>query len=420
MRLGRHTESVGVVTLNLNTSPPPPPPSCSFTVAIDRVEQMSLPSIQVKQANVITCKAAVAWGPGKPLVIEEVNVSPPQASEIRIKIVCTSLCRSDLTAWESQAIFPRIFGHEATGIVESVGQGVTEFTEGDHVLTVFTGECGTCRQCTSGKSNLCQVLGLERRGVMHSDQGTRFTINGKPIYHYCAVSSFSEYTVVHSGCAVKINPTVPLDKVCLLSCGVAAGLGAAWNVADISIGSSVVIFGLGTVGLSVAQGAKLRGASTIIGVDNNPEKGEKAKAFGITEFINPNDSKEPVQQVIKHLTGGGADYAFECIGDTGMVTTALQACCDGWGLTVTLGVPKVKPEVTAHYGIFLTGRTLKGSLFGGWKPKSDLPSLVDMYIKKEIQVDEYITHNLSFKEVNKAFDLMREGKCLRCVMHMEK
>ncbi|XP_021801653.1 alcohol dehydrogenase-like 6 isoform X6 [Prunus avium] len=343
--------------------------------------QMSLPC--VKQPDVITCKAAVAWEAGKPLVIEEVNVNPPQAMEIRIKVVCTSLCRSDITAWESQAIFPRIFGHEATGIVESVGQGVTEFTEGDHVLTVFIGECGKCRQCTS-------------------------------------VSSFSEYTVVHSGCAVKISSVVPLEKVCLLSCGVAAGLGAAWNVADISNGSSVVIFGLGTVGLSVAQGAKLRGASQIIGVDTNPEKGENAKAFGITAFINPHDSKDPIQQVIKNLTDGGADYSFECIGDTGMVTTALQACCDGWGLTVTLGVPKVKPEVTAHYGIFLTGRTLKGSLFGGWKPKSDLPSLVDMYTKKEIQVDEYITHNLPFEDVNKAFNLMREGKCLRCVIHMAK
>ncbi|BFG33321.1 hypothetical protein CerSpe_195960 [Prunus speciosa] len=380
--------------------------------------QMSLPC--VKQPDVITCKAAVAWGAGKPLVIEEVNLNPPQAMEIRIKVVCTSLCRSDITAWESQAIFPRIFGHEATGIVESVGQGVTEFTEGDHVLTVFIGECGKCRQCTSGKSNICEVLGLERRGVMHCDQRTRFSINGEPIYHYCAVSSFSEYTVVHSGCAVKISSVVPLEKVCLLSCGVAAGLGAAWNVADISKGSSVVIFGLGTVGLSVAQGAKLRGASQIIGVDTNPEKGENAKAFGITAFINPHDSKDPIQQVIKNLTDGGADYSFECIGDTGMVTTALQACCDGWGLTVTLGVPKVKPEVTAHYGIFLTGRTLKGSLFGGWKPKSDLPSLVDMYTKKEIQVDEYITHNLPFEDVNKAFNLMREGKCLRCVIHMAK
>lgn len=372
----------------------------------------------IKHPHVITCKAAVAWGAGEVLVMEEVQVSPPQPMEIRIKVVSTSLCRSDITAWQSHAIFPRIFGHEASGIVESVGQEVTEFEEGDHVLTVFTGECMKCRQCTSGKSNICEVLGLERRGVMHSDQKTRFSINGKPIYHYCAVSSFSEYTVVHSGCAVKVSPLVPLEKICLLSCGVAAGLGAAWNVADISKGSTVVIFGLGTVGLSVAQGAKIRGASRIIGVDTNPEKGEKAKAFGVTELLNPNDSNEPIQQVIKRITDGGADYSFECIGDTGMITTALQSCCDGWGLTVTLGVPKVKPETTAHYGLFLTGRTLKGSLYGGWKPKSDIPSLVDMYIKKEIQIDEYITHNIPFEDINKAFDLMREGTCLRCVIHM--
>ncbi|XP_059453403.1 alcohol dehydrogenase-like 6 isoform X1 [Corylus avellana] len=373
-----------------------------------------------KHPHVITCKAAVAWGAGESLVMEQVEVSPPQPMEIRIKVVSTSLCRSDVTAWQSHAIFPRIFGHEASGIVESVGEGVTEFEEGDHVLTVFIGECMKCRHCTSGKSNICEVLGLERRGVMHSDQKTRFSINGKPIYHYCAVSSFSEYTVVHSGCAVKVSSLAPLEKICLLSCGVAAGLGAAWNVADISKGSTVAIFGLGTVGLSVAQGAKLRGASRIIGVDTNPEKGEKAKAFGVTEFLNPNDSDEPLQQIIKRITDGGADYSFECIGDTGMMTTALQSCCDGWGLTVTLGVPKEKPEMKAHYGLFITGRTLKGSLFGGWRPKSDLPSLVDMYTKKEIEIDEFITHNMPFEDINKAFDLMKEGRCLRCVIHMPK
>ncbi|KGN64237.1 alcohol dehydrogenase-like 6 [Cucumis sativus] len=367
---------------------------------------------------VLTCKAAVAWGPGQPLVIEEVEVSPPQPMEIRVKVVSTSLCRSDLSAWETQAIFPRIFGHEASGVVESVGPGVTEFSEGDHVLTLFTGECKTCRHCTSGKSNMCQVLGLERKGVMHSDQKTRFSIKGKPIYHYCAVSSFSEYTVVHSGCAVKVSLAVPLEKICLLSCGVAAGLGAAWNVADISEGSTVVIYGLGTVGLSVAQGAKVRGASKIIGVDINPEKSEIAKTFGITHFVNPKECSESIQQVINRITDGGADYAFECIGDTGMITTALQSCCQGWGLTVTLGVPKVNPELTAHYGILLSGRTLRGSLFGGWKPKSDLPSLVDMYTKKEIQIDEYITHNISFEDINQAFTLMKEGKCLRCVIHL--
>nr|KJB26826.1 hypothetical protein B456_004G262400 [Gossypium raimondii] len=372
-------------------------------------------SSSIDQPNVITCKAMVAWEAGKDLVMEEVEVSPPQPLEIRVKVICTSLCRTDITAWESQAIFPRIFGHEASGIVESVGEGVTEFVKGDHVLTVFTGECKTCKHCESKKSNMCQVLGLERRGVMHSDQGTRFSVKGKPVYHYCAVSSFSEYTVVHSGCAVKVSQQAPLEKICLLSCGVAAGLGAAWNVADISKGSIVVIFGLGTVGLAVAQGAKLRGASQIIGVDINPEKYEKAKCFGVTDFLNPNEYNEPIQQVIKRISGGGTDYSFECIGNTGMVTTALQSCCDGWGLTVTLGVPKTNPEIASHYSAFLSGKTLKGSLFGGWKPKSDLPSLVNKYMNR---VDEFITHNLPFEDINKAFTLMREGKCLRCVIHM--
>ncbi|GFP88533.1 alcohol dehydrogenase-like 6 [Phtheirospermum japonicum] len=344
----------------------------------------------MSSGGVISCKAAVAWAAGEPLVIEEVELSPPQPMEIRIKVVSTSLCRSDVTAWLSQAqpqIFPRIFGHEASGIVESVGEGVTEFEEGDHVLTVFTGECTKCRHCVSGKTNICQVLGLERQGVMHSDKRTRFSIKGKqPVYHYCAVSSFSEYTVVHSGCAVKISPTAPLDKICLLSCGVAAGLGAAWKVANISRGSTVVVFGLGTVGLSVARGAKMRGASRIIGVDTNPEKSDIAKAFGVTDFLNPNDHDQPIPQ--------------------------------GWGLTVTLGLPKEKPEISAHYGLFLSGRTITGSLFGGWKPKSDLPSLVDMYLRKEIEIDDYITHNLKFEDINEAFELMRRGKCLRCVINM--
>ncbi|MQL93784.1 hypothetical protein Taro_026440 [Colocasia esculenta] len=380
-------------------------------------------SSPVEGPSVITCRAAVAWGPGKPLVLEEVQVDPPKAMEIRIKVVCTSLCRSDVTQWESMAqpdLFPRIFGHEASGIVESVGEGVSEFEVGDHVLTLFIGECTRCKQCVSGKSNMCQVLGLERKGVMHSDQKTRFSIKGKPVYHYCAVSSFSEYTVVHSGCAVKISATAPMEKICLLSCGAAAGLGAAWKVADISEGSTVVIFGLGSVGLSVAQGAKLRGAHRIIGVDTNPEKCEKGKSFGITDFINPNDHDEPIQQVVKRMTDGGADYAFECIGDTSMISAALQSCCDGWGLTVTLGVPKSKPEVSAHYALLLSGRTLKGSLLGGWKPKTELPQLVDKYLQKGIEIDALVSHNLPFEDINTAFNLMREGKCLRCVIHMPK
>ncbi|XP_008797217.1 alcohol dehydrogenase-like 6 [Phoenix dactylifera] len=380
-------------------------------------------SSPIKPPGVITCKAAVAWGPGEPLVLEEVEVDPPKPMEIRVKVVCTSLCRSDVTQWESKAqpaLFPRIFGHEASGIVESVGEGVSEFEVGDHVLTVFIGECKSCKHCLSGKSNMCQTLGLERRGLMHSDNKTRFSIKGRPVYHYCAVSSFSEYTVVHSGCAVKISQTAPMDRICLLSCGVAAGLGAAWKVADISKGSTVVIFGLGTVGLSVAQGAKLRGASRIIGVDTNPQKYEIGKAFGVTEYINPDECNEPVQQVIKRMTDGGADFSFECVGDTGIVSTALQSCCDGWGLTVTLGVPKMRPEVSAHYALLLSGRTLKGSLFGGWKPKSDLPQLAEKYLKEEIQLDDLVTHDLPFNNINEALNLMKEGKCLRCVIHLPK
>ncbi|XP_010933295.2 alcohol dehydrogenase-like 6 isoform X1 [Elaeis guineensis] len=378
-------------------------------------------SSPIKTPGVITCKAAVAWGPGEPLVLEEVEVDPPNPMEIRVKVVCTSLCRSDVTQWESKAqpaLFPRIFGHEASGIVESVGEGVNEFEVGDHVLTVFIGECKSCKHCLSGKSNICQTLGLERRGLMHSDNKTRFSIKGRPVYHYCAVSSFSEYTVVHSGCAVKISQTAPMDRICLLSCGVAAGLGAAWKVADISKGSTVVIFGLGTVGLSVAQGAKLRGASRIIGVDTNPQKYEKGKAFGVTEYINPDECNEPVQQVVKRMTDGGADFSFECVGDTGIVSTALQSCCDGWGLTVTLGVPKMRPEVSAHYALLLSGRTLKGSLFGGWKPKSDLPQLAEKYLREEIQLDDLVTHDLPFNNINEALNLMKEGKCLRCVIHL--
>ncbi|KAF8036007.1 hypothetical protein BT93_C1895 [Corymbia citriodora subsp. variegata] len=283
-----------------------------------------------------------------------------------------------------------------------MGEGVTEFKEGDHVLTLFIGECQRCRHCTSNKSNMCRALGLERSGVMHSDRKTRFSIKGNPVYHYCAVSSFSEYTVVHSGCAAKVSPKAPLEKICILSCGVAT------------------VFGLGTVGLSVVQGAKIRGASRVIGVDINPEKGEKAKDFGVDMYLNPKDYDEPIHEVIKRITDGGADYSFECAGDTRATTTALQSCCDGWGLTVTLGVPKAKPEITAHYGLLLTGRTLRGSLFGGWRPKSDIPSLVDKYLNKEIRVDEFVTHNLQLEDINKAFELMREGKCLRCVLHMPK
>ncbi|GJN21673.1 hypothetical protein PR202_gb09173 [Eleusine coracana subsp. coracana] len=319
----------------------------------------------------IICRAAVAWGPGQPLVMEQVEVAPPGPMEIRVKVVCTSVCRSDVSAWQSKAqpdLFPQNLRARSIRVRALISHFATT-TSGkpkpfDWIVVLTFAIC---------KLLMCRVVESVGEGA------TEFQV-GRPL------SSFSEYTVVHSGCAVKVGPTVPMDRVCLLSCGVSAGLGAAWNVANVSTGSSVAIFGLGTVGLSVAQGAKLRGASKIIGIDTNPEKQEKGKAFGITDFINPDELNEPVQQ--------------------------------GWGVTVTLGVPKAKPEVSAHYAFLLFGRTLKGSLFGGWRPKSDLPSLVDKYADKEIQVDDLVTHDIQFNDINKALDLMLENKCLRCVIHM--
>jgi len=299
-----------------------------------------------------------------------------------------------------------------------VGEGVTDLREGDHVLTVFQGECKKCRHCKSDKSNACETLGIERNGLMHSDKKTRFSINGKPIYHFVAVSSFSEYTVVHSECIVKLSPDVPLGKISVLGCGVSTGFGAAWKIANVGKGSTVVIFGLGAVGLAVAQGAKLRGASRIIGVDINPDKFERGKAFGVTEFINPNDYKQPTQEVVKEITTGGADYCFECVGNVELMRAAIESCCDGWGMAVLIGVPSGKMELSAHYGPLLNGRTLKGTLLGGWKTRSELPMLVEMYMKKEIQIDEYVTHEFPLADINKAYQLMKEGKCLRCVLHV--
>ncbi|KAL2486824.1 Alcohol dehydrogenase class-P [Abeliophyllum distichum] len=258
---------------------------------------------------VIPCKAAVSWEAGKPLVIQQVEVAPPQAMEVRVKIKYTSLCHTDLYFWEAKGqtpIFPRIFGHEAAGIVESVGKGVSDLQVGDHVLPVFTGECGDCAHCRSEESNMCDLLRINTdRAVMLSDGKSRFSINGNPINHFLGTSTFSEYTVVHSGCLVKVDPLAPLDKICILSCGISTGLGATLNVAKPKKGSSVAIFGLGAVGLAAAEGARIAGASRIIGIDLNPNRFEEAKKFGVTEFVNPREHDIPVQQVIAEMTNGG-------------------------------------------------------------------------------------------------------------------
>ncbi|XP_059665866.1 alcohol dehydrogenase 3-like [Cornus florida] len=278
--------------------------------------------------QVICCRAAVAWEAGKPLVIEEVEVAPPQKMEVRLKILCTSLCHTDVYFWEAKgqnSVFPRILGHEAGGIVESVGEGVTDLAPGDHVLPVFTSKCKDCAHCKSEESNMCDLLRINTdRGVIIHYGKSRFSINGKPIYHFVGTSTFSEYTVIHVGCVAKINPLAPLDEVCILSCGISTGLGATLNVAKPKKGSTVAVFGLGAVGLAAAEGARISGASRIIGVDLNANRFELAKKFGVTEFINPKDHNKPVQEVLAEMTGGGVDRSIECTGYTDAMISAFE------------------------------------------------------------------------------------------------
>jgi Zn-dependent alcohol dehydrogenase len=373
--------------------------------------------------KVITCRAAIAWGPKQPLVIEEVQVDPPQSMEVRIKITHTSLCHTDITFWmggdENTEAFPRIFGHEGAGIVESVGEGVTDIQEGDHVIPLFTGECGDCACCKSKKTNLCKKFQIDvRRNVMRNDEKSRFSIMGKPVYHFMATSTFSEYTVVDYACVAKINPEVPLDKACLLGCGVTTGVGAVLNTADVEPGSTVAIFGLGTVGLAVAEGARMRNVSKIIGIDTNPRKFTKAKVLGVTDCINPNDHEKPIQEIIGEMTDGGVDYSFECIGNTNVLYQAFLATSEPLGLTVLVGLDASPRKISFHPIELFGGRRLVTTVFGGVKGKTQLPGLVDKYMSKEIRVEEFITHELPFSEINKAFELLLEGECLRCVLHL--
>ncbi|KAG8091000.1 hypothetical protein GUJ93_ZPchr0011g28528 [Zizania palustris] len=372
--------------------------------------------------KVIKCKAAVAWEAGKPLSIEEVEVAPPQAMEVRVKILFTSLCHTDVYFWEAKGqtpVFPRIFGHEAGGIVESVGEGVTDLAPGDHVLPVFTGECKECPHCKSAESNMCDLLRINTdRGVMIGDGQSRFSINGKPIFHFVGTSTFSEYTVMHVGCVAKINPEAPLDKVCVLSCGISTGLGATINVAKPPKGSTVAIFGLGAVGLAAAEGARISGASRIIGIDLNPNRFEEARKFGCTEFINPKDHDKPVQQVLAEMTNGGVDRSVECTGNINAMVQAFECVHDGWGVAVLVGVPQKDAEFKTHPMNFLNERTLKGTFFGNYKPRTDLPNVVEMYMKKELEVEKFITHSIPFSEINTAFDLMHKGEGIRCIIRM--
>ncbi|KAL1293306.1 alcohol dehydrogenase-like 7 isoform X2 [Arachis ipaensis] len=379
------------------------------------------------QGHPITCKAAVARRPGEPLVIEDIVVAPPSPREVRIRVICASLCGSDATFLKLQGgppgYFPRILGHEGVGIVESVGKDVAEVTKGDVVIPIFLPDCGECTDCKSTKSNRCTNFPFRVSPWMPRDGTSRFTdLNGDIIYHFMFISSFSEYTVVDVANLIKIGPETPPDRACLLGCGVSTGVGAAWRTANVEPGSSVAIFGLGSVGIAVAEGARLCGATRIIGVDVNSEKYEIGKKFGLTDFINPKEcGNKPVSQVIIEKTGGGADYCFECVGMASLVHEAFASCRMGWGKTIVVGVDKPGAMLSlSSYEVLHDGKTLMGSLFGGLKPKTHVPILLKKYMDKELQLDGFVTHEVEFKDINKAFDLLYKGESLRCVIWMHR
>ncbi|XP_044768602.1 alcohol dehydrogenase class-3 isoform X2 [Neomonachus schauinslandi] len=357
-------------------------------------------------AQVIKCKAAVAWEAGKPLSIEEVEVAPPKAHEVRIKIIATAVCHTDaytLSGADPEGSFPVILGHEGAGIVESVGEGVTKLKAGDTVVPLYIPQCGECKFCLNPKTNLCQKIRVTQGKGLMPDGTSRFTCKGKTILHYMGTSTFSEYTVVADISVAKIDPLAPLDKVCLLGCGISTGYGAAVNTAKVEPGSICAIFGLGGVGLAAIMGCKVAGASRIIGVDINKDKFARAKEFGASECINPQDFSKPIQEVLIEMTDGGVDYSFECTGNVKVMV---------------IGVAASGEEIATRPFQLVTGRTWKGTAFGGWKSVESVPKLVSEYMSKKIKVDEFVTHNLSFDQINKAFELMHSGKSIRTVVKL--
>ena len=365
-------------------------------------------------------RAAVAWEAGKPLSVEEVDLEGPRAGEVLVRIVATGVCHTDaftLSGDDPEGLFPAILGHEGGGIVEEIGEGVTSVKVGDHVIPLYTPECGKCKFCLSGKTNLCQAIRVTQGKGLMPDGTSRFSKNGKQILHYMGTSTFSEYTVLPEIAVAKINPAAPLDKVCLLGCGVTTGIGAVLNTAKVTPGSSVAVFGLGGIGMSVIQGAVMAKAGRIVVVDMNPEKFVMAKQLGATDFINPKDYPgTPIQQVIVDLTDGGVDYSFECIGNVKVMRSALECCHKGWGESIIIGVAGAGQEISTRPFQLVTGRVWRGSAFGGVKGRSQLPGYVDRYMSGEFKIDQFVSAVLPLDQINHAFELMHDGKVIRSVI----
>ena len=365
-------------------------------------------------------RAAVAFAAGKPLEIVEIDVAPPRAGEVLVRISHTGVCHTDaftLSGDDPEGIFPAVFGHEGAGVVVEVGPGVTSLKPGDHVIPLYTAECRECKFCKSGKTNLCQkVRATQGKGLM-PDGSSRFSYQGKPIYHYMGCSTFSEYTVINEISAAKINPAAPHEKVCLLGCGVTTGLGAVTNAARVKEGDNVAVFGLGGIGLAVIQGAQRAKAGRIIAVDMNPAKFELARAMGATDFVNPKECGKPVQEVIVDMTDGGVEWSFECIGNVEVMRAALECCHKGWGESVIIGVAGAGQEIHTRPFQLVTGRVWRGTAFGGVKGRTQLPGMVEDAMAGRIQLDPFVTHTLPLERINEAFDLMHDGKSIRTVIH---
>lgn len=368
----------------------------------------------------IKSKAAIAWGPGQPLSIEEVDVMLPKAGEVLVRIVATGVCHTDaftLSGDDPEGVFPAILGHEGGGIVEQVGEGVTSVAVGDHVIPLYTPECGECKFCRSGKTNLCQkIRATQGRGLM-PDGTTRFYQDGQPIYHYMGCSTFSEYTVLPEISLAKVSPDAPLEEVCLLGCGVTTGMGAVLKTAKVQPGDTVAVFGLGGIGLSAIIGARMAGAGRIIGLDINETKFELARKLGATDCVNPTLFDKPIQDVIVEMTDGGVDFSFECIGNVNVMRSALECCHKGWGESVIIGVAGAGQEIATRPFQLVTGRVWRGSAFGGVKGRSELPGIVEQYLAGEFRLDDFITHTMALEEINRAFDLMHKGESIRSVIH---
>ena len=365
-------------------------------------------------------RAALAVGAGKPLEIHEVNLDGPAAGEVLVEIMATGICHTDyytLSGKDSEGVFPSILGHEGAGIVREVGAGVTSVKPGDHVIPLYTPECRGCKTCLSRKSNLCTAIrSTQGKGLM-PDGTSRFSLGNERIYHYMGCSTFSNFTVLPEIAVAKIREDAPFDKVCYIGCGVTTGIGAVIYTAKVEPGTNVVVFGLGGIGLNVIQGAKMVGADKIIGVDINPAKRAMAEAFGMTDFINPREvGNDKVVQAIVDLTGGGADYSFDCTGNTQVMRQALECCHRGWGQSIIIGVAEAGQEIATRPFQLVTGRVWKGSAFGGARGRTDVPKIVDWYMEGKIRIDELITHKMPLAQINDAFHLMHEGESIRSVV----